>query len=140
MPWWPYLVVQRENVLNDWINNCDFTRKIMYQQSTYFLKIVKLLHRSNHEQFEFYELWDLMRFFTIIDLLSAKNIGNIPERGIKIWCFFLGDTNEVSTCHDMKNGQKRYPTLVVRLINFTKAEPDQKWLDQKRLQVIKKSI
>ena len=31
--------------------------------------------------------------------------------------------NEVSTRHDMNYGQIRYPTLVVELINFTKAEP-----------------
>ena len=32
-------------------------------------------------------------------------------------------TNEVSTCHDMNSGHIRYPTLVVKLINFTKTEP-----------------
>ena len=31
--------------------------------------------------------------------------------------------NEVSTRRDMNYGQIRYPTLVVKLINFTKAEP-----------------
>jgi hypothetical protein len=31
--------------------------------------------------------------------------------------------NEVSTRHDMNHGQIRYPTLVVKLVNFTKAEP-----------------
>ena len=30
--------------------------------------------------------------------------------------------NEVSTRHDMNYGQISYPTLVVKLINFTKAE------------------
>ena len=30
--------------------------------------------------------------------------------------------NEVSTSHDMNYEQIRYPTLVVELINFTKAE------------------
>ena len=32
-------------------------------------------------------------------------------------------SNEVSTRHDMNYGQVRYPTLVDKLINFTKAEP-----------------
>ena len=31
--------------------------------------------------------------------------------------------NEVSTRHDMTYGQVRYPTLVDKIINFTKAEP-----------------
>ena len=31
--------------------------------------------------------------------------------------------NEVFTRHDMNYGQERYPTLVDKIINFTKAEP-----------------
>ncbi len=33
------------------------------------------------------------------------------------------EVNEVSTHHDMSNGQVSYPTLVDKIINFTKAEP-----------------
>ena len=58
-----------------------------------------------------------------------KKRGQIVVR----WIF----PNEISTCHGLKYGQIRYPNLVVKLINFNKAE---KWLGHKRLQLIKKSI
>ena len=41
-------------------------------------------------------------------------------------CVFYRSTfksNEVSTRHDMNYGKVRYPTLVDKIINFTKAEP-----------------
>ena len=37
--------------------------------------------------------------------------------------FTQGVPNAVSTRHDMNYGQVRYPTLVDKIINFTKAEP-----------------
>ena len=45
--------------------------------------------------------------------------------------------NEVSTRYDMNYGQIRYPTLVVKLINFTETEPlfapDQKMIRPKKV-------
>ena len=48
----------------------------------------------------------------------------------KVWSFLRSyfitnapQLNEVTTRYDMKYGQVWYPTLVDKLINFTKAEP-----------------
>ena len=56
----------------------------------------------------------------------------------------MDSNNEVSTRHDMNYGQVRYPNLVDKIINFAKRtfvwHLIKKWLDQKKLQMIKKSI
>ena len=54
----------------------------------------------------------------------AANIGGNEQTWKKKQKRFLRPcSNEVSTRHDMNYEQIRYPNLVVKLIDFNKAEP-----------------
>ena len=50
---------------------------------------------------------------------QINNFRKIKFRISILWVL----SNEVSTRHDMNYGQVRYPTLVDKMINLTKAEP-----------------
>jgi hypothetical protein len=54
---------------------------------------------------------------------SFQNTKPIVSLHGNVHFFDIIQINEVSTRHDMNYGQIGYPTLVVKLINVTKAEP-----------------